>query len=330
MKYRDSDEFRRALDEKLRQQAQQNGRNQDYIRLQEELAIERFMARIDPDVAMVKGGAATMFTIPNAPHTRDVDLIVSKNVVTSLGLDKMQPDERTDALTELVEDQLRSGPKGDFFRFKLEDSFPITDLKPGHACARVNISVMVGKTDFYFLQLDIALQDGDVPSKMQPGRDLLNFAEVANPNVRTVTPEYLVADKVTLYLEEHGQPDANRVKDIVHAALLIERSPLDKDKLTHLLASRASHREVVHKLKDPIPDPPEHWKDRFDELMEPTNSNMTITEAMDVIRKTIHPLCPLVLDRIEKTKGRDENPSKSNQPKVKVESDKGTIADLQE
>jgi hypothetical protein len=286
MKYSDSQEFLEALDEQLRKQAETAGRGQDYANLREELAIERFLARIDPEIAIVKGGTAAMFTIANAPHTKDVDLVITDATVQSLGLDKMNPDERANALADLIQDHLRTGATGDFFRFKFEDAFPITDLKPGHACARINISVMVGREEMHFLQIDIALQDGELPSRLVRARDMLRFAGVANPQVRTVTPEYLVADKVTLYLEEHGQPDAERVKDIVHAALIIEQCSLNKNRLAELLADRAVHRNVVDKLKEPIPDPPDRWNDRFDELMEQAQSDMTMLEAMEIIRAT--------------------------------------------
>jgi hypothetical protein len=104
---------------------------------------------------------------------------------------------------------------------------------------------MVGKSEIHFMQVDVALQDGDVPSQIVQGRDMLRFAEVDNPLVRTVTPEYLVADKITLYLEEHGRPDANRVKDICHAVLLIQNCSLDNRTLAESFAERAAHREVV-------------------------------------------------------------------------------------
>ncbi len=277
-----------TLEQKLKEQAERNGRIQDYKNLKQELAIERFMARIDSDIAIVKGGAATMFMLSNSPHTNDVDLIITDKVVESLRLHQMDPYIRADALAELVQDHLRGGAKGDFFRFKLEDAFPITDLKPGHACVRIDISVMVGKSEMHFLQVDVALQDGKVPSQLLPGRNMLGFAQVDNPQIRTVTPEYLVADKITLYLEEHGKPDANRVKDIVHAALLIQKCSLSKDRLKELLVDRALHREVVDKLSEPLPNPPECWNDRFDELIEQANSNMSMGDAMETIRDTMN------------------------------------------
>lgn len=287
MKYSDSDEFREALESKLKKDAERIGRSQDYINLREELAIERFMARVDPDFAILKGGAAAMFVLDKTPHTKDTDIIITEKVVNSFGLDKMSPDKRAQELGDLIADHLRLGPKGDFFRFKIENAFAITDLKPRRARARINMTVMVGKAELHFMQIDIALQHGNVPSQLIDGRDMLNFAGVQNPKIRTVTPEYLVADKVTLYLEEHGQPDAGRVKDIVHAALLIQNCSLNKESLTELLAEHAHQREVVQKLNEPIPNPPEHWNDRFDELMEQANSNMSIREAMKTIRDCI-------------------------------------------
>lgn len=296
MKYSDSQEFLQALEQKLKEQAERNGRSQDYTNLKEELAIERFLARIDPEVAIVKGGTAAMLTLSSTPHTNDVDLVITDKVVQSLGLDQMDPDKRADALADLVQDHLRGGTKGDFFRFKLEDAFPITDLKPGHACARINISVMVGKSEIHFLRVDIALQDTEIPSELLPGRDMLGFAEVSNPQIRTVIPEYLVADKVTLYLEEHGTPDADRVKDIVHAALVIQSCSLDKGRLTDLLADRAAHRDVVGKLSRTLPNPPDRWNDRFDELIEQANTNMTMREAMNIIRDTINQIRDKAVD----------------------------------
>jgi hypothetical protein len=76
----------------------------------------------------------------------------------------------------------------------------------------------------HFLQVDIALQDGELPTRLVHARDMLKFAEVANFRVRMVTPEFLFADKVTLYLEEHRKPDADRVKDIVQMLHFLQSS----------------------------------------------------------------------------------------------------------
>jgi hypothetical protein len=65
--------------------------------------------------------------------------------------------------------------------------------------------------------------------------------------------------------------------------LLIQNCSLNRETLKELLAERAHHREVVEKLIEPMPTPPEHWHDRFDELMEQANSNMSIQQSMEII-----------------------------------------------
>jgi hypothetical protein len=286
MKFDDAKDFAQELEQKLKADAQKRGRSQDYVNLKEELAIERFVARIPTDIAIVKGGAAAMFTIKSTPHTKDVDIIIPTSIVTSLGLDKMEPMERADAIADLIQEHATTNTN-DFFRFKFENSRAITGLKPGHACARIEYTVMVGGTELTFIQVDIALQHGDVPSELTDGRDLLAFADVANPKVRIATPEYLLADKLTLYLEEHGKPDADRVKDIVHAALIIQNCSPNMEQLTECLAERAFHREVLDKLKLEFPDPPDHWQDRFEELIKQADAEMRIDEALAVIRETL-------------------------------------------
>ena len=63
---------------------------------------------------------------------------------------------------------------------------------------------------------------------------------------------------------------------------------LEKVQLTKLLADRAVDREVVDKLRQPVPDPPDRWNDRFDELIEQANTNMTMCEAMKIIKEKIN------------------------------------------
>ena len=88
---------------------------------------------------------------------------------------------------------------------------------------------------------------------------------------------------MTLYLEEHGRPDADRVKDIVRAALIAESCTFSRDELARLLVDRAAHRDVLSKLARPIPAPPRHWQEQFEELSEQAQSSMTMQQAMKII-----------------------------------------------
>ena len=37
-----------------------------------------------------------------------------------------------------------------------------------------------------------------------------------------------------------------------------------------------------------MPDPPDRWNDRFDELIEQANTNVTMCEAMNIIKEKIN------------------------------------------
>ncbi len=287
MKFDNSQDFSAALSEQLQKVAEKSGRMQDLVKLRIEVAIERFLSRISHALGAVKGGTAAMLAMPNSPHTKDVDLVISEDIVKDLGLEDMEPATRAEKLADLINEEVLKPAEKDFFRFVYEGAAPITDLKPGHACARIVFRVMVGQTEIHTLLVDVALQNGQMPTITTPAKDMLNFAGVVNPDVRIVTPEYLFADKVTLYLEEHGRKDADRVKDIVHAALVATTKNLNLDELAEMMADRAVHREVVEKLANKIPDAPVRWKDQFEELREEANSSMNMRDAIAIIEDTV-------------------------------------------
>lgn len=302
MKFDNPKDFSAALNERLNKEAEKSGRMQDLAKLKIEVAIERFLYRISHSLGAVKGGTAAMLFMQNAPHTKDLDLVISENLVKEFGLNEMEPAARAEKLAEIINEEILKPRKKDFFRFVYEQATPITDLKPGHACARLTFRVMLGADEIHALLVDVALQNGPLPTITAPAKDMLNFADVENPEVRIVTPEYLFADKVTLYLEEHGRPDADRVKDIVHAALVAKTKNLNLDELADMMADRAIHREVVEKLKTKIPEAPDRWKDQFEELREEAQSSMTMKEAIVVIEDTVRKVREKAIE-IAKSKG---------------------------
>ncbi len=100
----------------------------------------------------------------------------------------------------------------------------------------------------------------------------------------------MFADKVTLYLEEHGREDADRVKDVVHAALLAQKIKFNSEALVSILADRAIHREVIDELKEKLPDPPKRWKSQFEELCAQSRSALSMAEAMLILERTVEPV----------------------------------------
>lgn len=289
MKYKDADEFKKALDEQLKEQTRSLQEQHD---MKARISTERILARLNSREAFLQGGAATKYTVPNSPYTKDVDLIVTDEKVKEMGWDKMQPDERAESMRTWLGEDL-SESKGDHFKFRTDQAYAIKDLGDGEPCARVIVAVEIGRHDFHLYEVDLAMQNKESPTRETPGHDLLGFAQVENPEIRALCPEYIIADKVTLYLKENGKEDFERVNDVAHVALIIENTDLDLDRLTEGLAQYAIQRDVVNELIERIPDAPERWEDKFQEAMEQSKSDLALAQAMDMIRDTVD----LVRDR---------------------------------
>ena len=103
----------------------------------------------------------------------------------------MQPDERVNALAGLIQEHLRKCAKGDFFHFKFEDAFPITDLRPGHACARVNFTVMVGKSEMLFLRVDVAGDEYDATNRQCRSSSTFVITVLSSPVAANRTVEFI-------------------------------------------------------------------------------------------------------------------------------------------
>lgn len=283
MKYKNGAEFENDLLKELQEQARSVQEFQD---LKVQLATERLLARIDIHDAILAGGAATKYQAFPSPYTRDIDLMIAENKVKELGLNKMNTDKRAETLLDWVKEQL-SESKGDFFRFRAEHAYAIADLGEGEPCARIIIAIELNRHDFIMLELDLALADKQIPARVMPGRNMLGFAGVKNPRIQIMCPEYLIADKTTLYLKERGNEHFDRVNDLAHAALLIERCNLNQEYLVQGLTAYATQRGVAGKLTEPIPAPPDWWNDKFEESMEQSKSDMTLREAIDLVGNTL-------------------------------------------
>lgn len=283
MKYKDGAEFENDLLKELQKQARSVQEFQD---LKVQLVTERLLARMDVRNFILAGGAAVKYQVCPSPYTRDVDLLIVEHKVKELQLNRMNTDERANWLLDWVKEELAEST-GDFFRFRTEHAYAINDLGEGEPCARIILAVELNRHDFIMLELDLALSDKQIPTQIISGRNMLGFAQVENPRIQTMCPEYLIADKSTLYLKECSNENFDRVNDLAHTALLIKRCNLNQEQLVEGLAIYAIKRGVIEKLSSPIPDPPDWWNSQFEESMEQSDTDMTLTQAMDLVRDTL-------------------------------------------
>ncbi len=96
---------------------------------------------------------------------------------------------------------------------------------PDQDIGKIWVQVTVGEFSFSTMQIDFGIKPDDTPVEKHHGRDVLSFAGVNNPAITTASREYLAADKISLVLEQ----GAERPRDLVHGALLLEEDKIDLD-----------------------------------------------------------------------------------------------------
>lgn len=73
-KFRSHEEFEKNLTDYLREQSALEGLSVDQIK--NEVAYERFLARMDPERMTIKDGYAVKSQVPISPYTKDIDMIL--------------------------------------------------------------------------------------------------------------------------------------------------------------------------------------------------------------------------------------------------------------
>jgi len=285
MKYNNPNDFKRDLDNFVESHAQTP---EEQVDLRASIAIERFLSRIDPSEAIVQGGTAVAKLLPNSPYTTDVDIILKAQIVKEMGLDQMNSQDRANVIRAWLNDKVAERAD-DYVNQECVMIAPIMDLNEGFPSTKAFMLDKVGVEKFTKFQVDVALQKGDIPTCEIQGKDLLSFAEIPNPTICVMAPEYLVADKVTLFMSRQGH-EHERPNDLAHAALLIQHCDLDKEKLAQGIAQYAISREVVDKLHDKIPNAPIEWRNGFEIAMKQAKSDLTLEKSLELISEVVEPV----------------------------------------
>lgn len=268
-----------AFEDKLREhmdaQASQEGCSVEQVK--NEIAYERFLARMDPARMTLKGGYAVKSQVPASPYTKDIDMVL---IGEQLPSDKAM---LLRALKNVIANQLDQQKLDDHFQFDIGEPMGFSDLEPNDAAARISVRAYIGASDerFATFPLDIALADRHIlPPLMLPAPNHLSWAEIETAQVSVVPPEYLFADKLLIYVAARN---VNRVNDVVHMALLTEQG-LSLDKVGRALKQLADQRGLQTKIAQPLSEPPEGWGEPFERSMHEAKSNLTIDQALESIR----------------------------------------------
>ncbi len=217
------------------------------------IAMDRFLARIDWDRWMAKGGYVPQRRLPKARRTKDIDLSTMDSRFL-MGT----PDEQREALLGELQVQA-SRDVEDYFSFEVEFDGSLPGFGKGGIRCRVRCKIdgLLWST----FQLDAIVQDEVVLAlESLPGDDFLKFAGVEPLSLKVPVKEEVFAEKIHAYTTPRKNENT-RVKDLLDLALLLEDG-VDKEK-TRIAINGVFNIRATHEPPATLPDPPPAWGSVF-------------------------------------------------------------------
>lgn len=277
MRYATPRAFERALSDRLKRQAAEEGMDLD--RLRKRVAFERFLARLfdrSPARWVLKGGYALELRLGGrARATKDVDL-------------NMPPPPAEDLLDELQEAAERD--LGDFFVFRVGVPKPMRGAPPGSL--RFSVEARLAGKSFTGFALDVG--QGDEPlgeTEWKEGQADLGFAGID----RARLPVYPLAAHFAEKLHAYTRPRERRtrVKDLLDLTVILEElaDDLPSAEVMRRTIEATFERYGTHELARPLPSAPADWAEPFGatardlrlKVTEMNRAHETLEEYLDDI-----------------------------------------------
>jgi len=267
--------FRQALEQRLR-----TIHYKDKIplsRLRKTIAFDRFLARllqINPDKWILKGGLSLELRLgQQARTTKDMDL-----------LSFSQPEEVYGLL--FISGKLNLD---DYFEFQVNK--PINEAFETTAGTRYSINCLVDGRLFEQFHVDIGVNDKLLePYELLKMPSYLDFAKIDSTKVPCYSINQQIAEKLHAMTKPYKSGESSRAKDLVDILILASFSPLNLNKLKHVVFSTFSNRNT-----HPLPNcvsilNPSHQK-TFINLSNQVNLRFKqIEEANNAINVLLSPI----------------------------------------
>ncbi|MEV1036578.1 nucleotidyl transferase AbiEii/AbiGii toxin family protein [Streptomyces sp. NPDC050204] len=278
-RYRDATALRRALEARLKQDADESG--SDLARRRRLVVFDRMAARLAEDSAggwVLKGGAVMEFRLTGrARTTKDLDLA-------------LRPEDGSDAdgneVRELLIDALDADLDNDGFRFRVSVPAPLTADIAGRGAWRFSVEAHLAGKLFAGVRVDVVDRGEEIArTERLPLPNTLDFAGTPQRAIEAVDRRQHFAEKLHAFTRDYGDRPNTRVKDLVDLVLLAEDGlPADAalvDVVQHVFAVRATHD-----VPEELPDPPPRWSDSYPELARELNTEIppTLDAALALVR----------------------------------------------
>ncbi len=217
MPYRSDDDFRRALEERLRRLHRESG--QPLIRVRKRVVFERCLARLQqrPDSPWVlKGGVALELRLGSrARMTQDLDLGVARTATEHADWSGVE-------LAQALRRDL--GAAGaDRFQFIVPEADEVEPLIAAVKAYRFSVEARLAGRRFETIRVDVGLGDTIVPpADTLEGSDVLAFAGISPPRIRATSRAQDLAEKVHALTRPFDDRINTRVKDLADVMLLMD------------------------------------------------------------------------------------------------------------
>ncbi|MEU7909454.1 nucleotidyl transferase AbiEii/AbiGii toxin family protein [Microbispora bryophytorum] len=273
--YKAPADLRKALEARLKQQAEINGT--DLGRLRRRALFDRIAARLAAEASgrwVLKGGAALEFRLLNrARATKDLDLALREQDLTGAAL----RDELIETLAEDVD--------GDRFVFRVGPPQELDSDSAGRPAWRFSVEGLLAGKLYAAIRLDVVQRTEELAATEQielPG--LLAFAGIAPRKIEAVHRRQHFAEKLHALTRDYGARPNTRVKDLVDLVLLIEDG-LGPDRELLSVAHHVFSIRATHPLPLIIPDPPPSWVDTYPaQAADLTKASTDLRTAMLIVR----------------------------------------------
>ena len=252
MRYETPAPFRQALEERLRQREQET--KEPLVRMRKRLVFERCMVRLQKKSDspwVVKGGFALELRMGmRARMTKDLDLCVDMGY---FGGKKLSSAEVAQKLREDMD-----GEGEDGFVFVVSEGEEQVQI-PGVQAFRFSVEARLAGRRFETIRVDVGVGDPLVlPLAELKGSDLLSFAEIPSPRIRTTSLAQHLAEKVHALTRPFKESISSRVKDLADIVLLMNLGLPDPPEVIRAVKEIFAARQS-HEVPKRIAHPPATW-----------------------------------------------------------------------
>lgn len=265
MRYQTDADFRKALEERLRQRAEKDG--EPLMRLRKRVVFERAMVRLQQGALtpwILKGGFALELRLGNlARMTKDLDLTADLGF---FGEATPSPSKLSDRLREDLERE-----NEDKFAFQVAEGGDEELRTQGVKSFRFLVETRLDGRRFENIKIDVGVGDPLVPPVEEiKGSDLLSFAGIAVPLIRATSRAQHFAEKIHALTRPFDDRINTRVKDLADL-MLFSRHGLPQTNDIKNAVTKIFENRKTHEIPSSIGIPPATWATSYSAMASQLN-----------------------------------------------------------